>query len=146
MAVVVDVDLTGAPEIARLLREIDERFRRGVPRSVLDRIGSRMAAAFRSNIESGGERVADRGVRWPPLSPATLESRRRSGRGDRPLIRTGAMLGSIEVIDVTGTSVSVGPRADYAGYVHQRRPFNLPSFRDVNDWTGLLADHFVPRS
>lgn len=136
MSVVTQIDVTGAAETAAWLEELDQRLQSS-PRTVLAELGECMVAAFRANVDSGGQRLSDRGVRWPP---------RKYPRPWPPLNRTGKLVDSIEVLEVGAESVTVGPTAGYAVYVHGQRPFNLPAEADVDELIARLANHYFARS
>lgn len=70
----------------RALEELHERLNRS-PKPVLEEVAEGLAALLRQHIDAGD---------FPPLSPVTLEIRRRRGQtGTSPLIDMGAMVGSI---------------------------------------------------
>lgn len=154
----VSVTVQGASEAASELREIDARLDCDL-RPTLAARGQDMVTAFRDNILTEGARLADRGIVWPPLHPATRAIRRYYGHeGKKTLVRGGDLLQSIEVLDLGPSHVEVGTRHHAAATVHhggevtdergrrrtvQSFPFVIPSVQDVDDWTTLIADELL---
>lgn len=154
----VSVTVQGASEAASELREIDARLHRDL-RPILAARGQDMVTAFRENIMTGGARLADRGIRWPPHDLVTLRIREYYGHGDKlKLVRGGDLLQSIEILDLGPSQVEVGTRHHAAATVHhggevtdergrrrtvQSFPFIVPSLQDVDDWTALIADELL---
>lgn len=153
------VTVQGAPAAAADLRRIEARLSRGDLRPVIAARGQDMVTAFRENIQTGGARLSDRGIVWPSLHPATRAIRRHYGHeGKKTLVRGGDLLQSIEVLSLGPRHVEVGSTHHAASTVHhggevtdergrrrtvQSFPFVVPSVRDVDDWTALIADELL---
>jgi hypothetical protein len=152
----VRITFDGLEEAIELLEGIDARA--ADLRPVLAASGQDMVTAFQENIRSEGSRLADRGVVWPELHPATRAIRRHYGHGEGPrLVRSGDLLLSIGVLDLADTYVEVGSTHHAARVVHaggtvtdpksgrrrtvQAFPWAMPSVQDVDDWTALFADY-----
>ena len=70
---------------------------------------------------------------WRPLSAATLAARKREGRGNAPLKRTGDLSQSPRIVSVNRREAVIGSKAPYAGYQQLgskdgRRPPPRPFF------------------
>ncbi|MEM8933518.1 MAG: phage virion morphogenesis protein [Acidobacteriota bacterium] len=127
-------------------------------RPALATVGDALLDRFAANLDSQGARLADRGVRWPPLHPATLAIRSHYGHpSGPPLDRTGerALRSSLRTEAPTATSVDIVARHPAADLVDRggrnrdgrpipARPFLVPSHADADDLAGLLLDQVIP--
>lgn len=98
--------------------------------------GRHMMGSVAANFTAGG-----RPERWAPLKPGTI----RAKGGDAPLVRTGALSGSVNFKAGPDTMV-VGADVPYA-WVQQHgadgippRPFLVFQPEDADAITGLVAD------
>ncbi len=89
------------------------RLSRGIAELPMDSI----ATAVRNDIlDRFKTATAPDGSPWAPLSPVTIARRRR--RSDRPLLDTGVLRNSIQILELGRDSASVGTREKYAA-THQ---------------------------
>lgn len=85
----------------------------------LRKLGERIRGLFQQNIEQ------QRLEQWPPLSPGTVRQRIAAGYGaGPPLIRSGSLRESIEVLSSSGREVDVGVAdGERAAALDSVRPF-----------------------
>lgn len=74
------------------------------PQRALEAMGLTVVSLAKRNFTM----PAGRPAAWAPLKPATIAAKRRAGRSENPLQRTGTMAKSPRVIKVTSASVTVG--------------------------------------
>jgi len=152
----VRLTVDGAEAAAERLTELGARLTDPeLERQVLAARAADMVTAFQENITTGGARLADRGISWPDLQPATRAIRRYYGHGGKgKLIRGGDLLRSIQTLAEGPGFVEVGSAHHAAAAVHHGGPhtdhtgtrtvgafpFIQPSRQDVDDWVELIAE------
>lgn len=137
----IDVVVRGDREAVQLVNRISRQLADGRPAllGLLDRIMAFQAARFRGS-----------GTRWRRLARATLRWHRRRGRGEQPLLLTGALMRSLTVrgapgqfIEIRADQLTFGTRIYYARFhklgrgVPKRVPAGLTRVQRV-----ALVDHF----
>jgi hypothetical protein len=134
---VIAVRIHGAREVVQGLDRLDRRLDHP-RRETFDALARRMVAALRQNLVSEG---GHGGVSWPPLAASTVRERRRKGYGGKPrLQRTGRLLDSIRIVEVSDRRAFVAADADQAPVLDERFPFAGAAALDVESWVAFLAD------
>ena len=152
----VRLTVDGAEQAAESLRDLDDRLNdETLLRQALAARAADMVTAFQENITTEGARLADLGISWPPLAPATRAIRHYYGHGGKgKLVRGGDLLGSIQTLAEGPGWVEVGSAHHAAAIVHHggthtdhagtrtvgAYPFIQPSRQDADDWLELLAE------
>lgn len=98
---------------------------------------------LRSKILDHFDRQQGHTGKWKPLSPATIKSRKKSGKGAKALVNEGNLINSLQgggnsIFEIENTSVKVGTTIPYAKY-HQH-----PRFPDAPT-NSLNANKKVPK-
>ena len=104
------ITTSGTAEARNEMLKLDTRLKRGSERlNVMKRIADGLADDIRRNLTEGN---------FTPLSPVTLEIRRRRGRGagNKPLHATGALLASVKA-QATEFVAEAAATKFYAGFV-----------------------------
>ncbi len=157
----VRVSLEGATEAAQAFREIHARLDRS-PAPLMAGLGQAMVSIFQENIRTEGARLADRGITWPTLHPATQKIREHYGHGASGprLIRSkGDLLRSLNVLDVGESFVEAGSRLPHARVLHlggtwvdpktgktrqvQAFPYVIASKQDIDDLMETISDYYL---
>lgn len=123
MSLRVAVTVEGAEPLRDHLVAVGDRLAMPLDQ-VLAAIGEDWASTFRENITAGGRPEA-----FAPLAPSSLARRAGGTRGDgsgsrwgssgaRPLIDTGALRDSINVLTLSGDLLEVGTTLDRAPLLH----------------------------
>lgn len=112
------------PDVHRLLRKLEPARLTGALKNIGEEGVGLARESFQKSVEPDGE------TKWKPLSPSTLKSfvgiggltgrRRRESYGTRPLVRTTALMNSLNW-QLRDRGVAIGASAEYAVY-HQGDP------------------------
>jgi hypothetical protein len=124
----------------------------GAARSLSMRLGlTALALVKQAFIEKSEGRADESGLRWEPLAPSTIRSRRRGRGTGSPLIGrdTGVLLNTLSpgvpgnVLAVRPGLASVGTSCPYAAHFHATRPL-WPEPRDwPQKWLAILSQQLV---
>jgi phage gpG-like protein len=113
------------------------------------RFGEAVLAWVERNFEAEGRLLEDFPSGWPRLAPATLASRRRRGRGRKPLQDTGRLRRGLR-LSWDATRARIVNTVPYAA-IHQvgagvpRRPF-LPGEPELRRLIDPVLERFVEES
>lgn len=74
------------------------------PRPALEAMGLAVVSLAKRSFTSAAVRAAP----WPALKPATIVAKKKAGRSEKPLQRTGTLAKSPRITEVTSRNVTVG--------------------------------------
>lgn len=123
----IQVDYNDA-EARKLLNELRDRM--GNIEPVMDAVGQVYLSGV---LQRFVDQKAPDGTPWKPLSPVTLDRRRKKGRGAQILRDTGRLMNSLSY-KTSGNTVTVFTNVKYAG-THQYGFKKIPArpFLGIND-------------
>lgn len=86
------------PSLKAKLRQVQN------PRPALEAMGLAVVSLAKRSFSAPALRAAP----WPALKPATITAKKKAGRSEKPLQRTGTLAKSPRIIEVTARNVTVG--------------------------------------